>query len=536
MLYMVLFFVFLFLSLSILLFNLKNDNSTRDIVSDYNLIRQALLDYKRETGNKTSLISHIKDYLTVDSDILINKYSISLDNKFIVVKSKLSEKEYLDILKEIGGNSYFNKEEGRLYLSISQLKQESIEPKAVLNYFPKDNLKTTTKIEWVFKDSIVDGGEIKEVEWENKKERYVYPGRQRVGLRVQDKFNNWSDWVFVDIDITEEQGVKGLAAGITSLFRIRKSGKVDAYGQNNLGQLGDGTLIDRENLSYLRQLDYIKSIAVGESHTLYRTYDGKVLSVGNNVEGQLGLGSRANHKSPQSVWGLDRIKEIAANGDYSLALNADGVVYSWGVNSHGQLGEHGVPSRDIPKTVGNVTKVKSICAGLNHALCLHYDGTITSWGDNSHGQLGIGYKGRQSEPTVANIAGCKYISAGKDYTLVVLDTGRVKGFGLNNHNQLGIYGDGFVTFPKDVPELRGIVKIVSSNTFSIALSEIGEVFTWGRYSTKEGEIYPKPIKIEGLEYIQDIACTLNNGFALLSDGTVYMWNGKLELTILDIKE
>nr|WP_243201582.1 MULTISPECIES: hypothetical protein [unclassified Fusibacter] len=319
-----------------------------------------------------------------------------------------------------------------------------------------------------------------------------------------------------------------MACSAGTLFRIHNSGKVDAFGKNQYGQIGDGTLNDYDKLQRGIGVENVAQISGGDTHTLFKANDGIAYSCGNNDYGQLGIGTRNHSKSPQKIWGLEQVKQVVAGPDYSAAILASGAVLTWGNNEFGQLGDEVSKFKELPKRVKDVSKVKQISLSSTHATCVLHDGTVVSWGDNSHGQLGTGFKGKATPPTVSNITGAFYAANGKNFTIIVLDTGKVKCFGHNNNGQLGMDSETDVMFAKEIPGLKSIVKVVASESFAVAMSDIGEVFTWGRYSSKEGETYYKPQKIEGLKYVKDIGVTTNRGFALLEDGSIVKWNGNID--------
>ena len=117
-----------------------------------------------------------------------------------------------------------------------------------------------------------------------------------------------------------------------------------AWGANNYGQLGLGSLTEQENRPVMvRALPLepgdIVRVAGGGGHTLVRGRAGAVYSSGWNSVCQLVLG----HTQPVSVFTkvdsfCDNIVEIAAGWDFSIFLTEHGEVFTCGNNSFGQLG------------------------------------------------------------------------------------------------------------------------------------------------------------------------------------------------------
>jgi alpha-tubulin suppressor-like RCC1 family protein len=95
-----------------------------------------------------------------------------------------------------------------------------------------------------------------------------------------------------------------------------------AWGDHSFGQLGDGTIANNVTtpveVSNLGGAE-LKAIAAGSSHSLALKDDGTVWAWGDNQLGQLGDGTNANSNTPVQVSDLEGVKSIAADGAYSLA-------------------------------------------------------------------------------------------------------------------------------------------------------------------------------------------------------------------------
>jgi len=60
--------------------------------------------------------------------------------------------------------------------------------------------------------------------------------------------------------------------------------------------------------------------------------------LGNNDYGQLGNGTANRSLVPAQAQVLSNVVAIAAGSEYDLALKGDGTIWAWGNNDHGQLG------------------------------------------------------------------------------------------------------------------------------------------------------------------------------------------------------
>lgn len=117
-------------------------------------------------------------------------------------------------------------------------------------------------------------------------------------------------------------------------------GTVRAWGDNESGQLGngvDGPAIVNMEVQVLN-LSGVTEIAGGGLHSLALKSDGTVWSWGQNVLGQLGNGTTLQSDVPIPVNNLSLITAIVGGDAHSVALKSDGTVWAWGGNPVGQLG------------------------------------------------------------------------------------------------------------------------------------------------------------------------------------------------------
>lgn len=72
------------------------------------------------------------------------------------------------------------------------------------------------------------------------------------------------------------------------------------------------------------------AVAAGYRHTAVLRPDGIILTFGENDNGQLGDGTIQDRYVPIEVPGLSGITAIAAGGFHTMAIRADGTVVVWG--------------------------------------------------------------------------------------------------------------------------------------------------------------------------------------------------------------
>src|SRR5919112_1625571 len=181
----------------------------------------------------------------------------------------------------------------------------------------------------------------------------------------------------VEVSNLDGGELKAIAGGATHSLALKDDGTIWAWGNNESGQLGDGTNANSTQLVKVANLSGVEAISGGgaPSYSLALKDDGTVWSWGYNMVGQLGNGTTTDSSSkPVQVSELDGIEAIAAGGSFSLALKDDGTVWAWGINQDGQLGNGtytlgtSTPGINTPVQVSNLSAVKAIAGGGQHSL------------------------------------------------------------------------------------------------------------------------------------------------------------------------
>ena len=127
-------------------------------------------------------------------------------------------------------------------------------------------------------------------------------------------------------------GVVHVAGGGSHSIALTADGRVYAWGNNASGQVGDGSAPTDQHVPILiGGLSRIVDIAAGRAHSLAVASDGTVFSWGDNILGQLGDGTNTKRSVPGPVTGLgtgSKVVAVFAAGDHSHALVGGGTVVS----------------------------------------------------------------------------------------------------------------------------------------------------------------------------------------------------------------
>lgn len=264
-----------------------------------------------------------------------------------------------------------------------------------------------------------------------------------------------------------------------------------------------------------------KSFAGGWSHSLAVLQDGTLLAWGDNQFGQLGNGTTIGHTAPALVSGLGGVRDVSASWSRSVALRDDGTVWVWG---SGQSFEG--PHVLEPVQVGGLGGAARISAGPAFTLALLEDGSVRAWGQNIAGVLGNGTKTDSDVPVlVIGLSGITRIAAGAFHALALRDDGSVWAWGENISGQLGVGGSlDTRTLAVWVSDLDGIIDIAAGSSTSTALRSDGSVWQWGGYrpsDTTEDRLRPR--RVDALQNIVAITQGDNHTLALRDDGTIWAW-------------
>jgi len=112
-------------------------------------------------------------------------------------------------------------------------------------------------------------------------------------------------------------------------FVLLDSGEVLAWGQNNFGMVGNGTLED-VNAPTKIGLDDVVQLGRGDFFACSLSIDGVVRCWGANPSGELGVGDNTHRTTPTVVEGLKDVRELAVGDKFACVLQGDGKIMCWG--------------------------------------------------------------------------------------------------------------------------------------------------------------------------------------------------------------
>lgn len=214
--------------------------------------------------------------------------------------------------------------------------------------------------------------------------------------------------------------IRDMSDAHATMAAITPSGYVWTWGEDNFGQLGNGTVLTagcgcRPTPGLAKGIRGARQVVSNGEWVLALLADGTVKSWGR----ALSLGTKAPQTPgcdcvdhPEAVYDLRGATAVSNNGNFNMALLANGHLDTWGNDENGQLGTSQWPGTD-PPDVTYPMAVKAL--GRFHFTAIASSGysgegltqqhEVVDWGDNFSGELGRGY--------VSNFGPCSCQPKGK---------------------------------------------------------------------------------------------------------------------------
>ncbi|GBG27678.1 RCC1 and BTB domain-containing protein 2 [Hondaea fermentalgiana] len=341
--------------------------------------------------------------------------------------------------------------------------------------------------------------------------------------------------------------------------------QVYAWGRGEDGQLGLGDACDQYKPRLIESLSEkkVSSVVCGSGHTVVLSRDGEVFTWGRGDDGRLGHGDQGWKHEPRLVAAIKTkiVAQVTCGSYHTAAVTDAGELYTWGGGMYGKLGHGNENGHSIPRKVESLKDkcVVQVACGSRHTVVLvdnknsqhagHGDkeGTdVYAWGDRDNGVSGHGdIEGHQYFPrklkalerrNVCQIAACGF------HTGAVTQEGQVFTWGEGKFGRLGHGTESNQLEPRliecDKIKDRRVVQIACGGFHTAAITDKGELFTWGggehgQLGHGNKENYPRPTRVKAMTKmpIQQVTCGWSHTVVLDEEGCVWTFgngdHGKL---------
>lgn len=318
-------------------------------------------------------------------------------------------------------------------------------------------------------------------------------------------------------DCTVTQGLAVFSGNYASSTCVKLYGPPwgRCWGDNRTSQLGYflpfgddasravGDAADEPLPDYTLYLhEEIAELAMGIEYTCLRTVSGGVYCWGITAWCSLG----ADPLPAPALWNpaaaedfqMDlggEAAQISAGRFGACAVMVGGLLRCWGKNQYGVVGdgtESCTGATPVTVSVGDGVEVQQVASGHAHTCVVTKAGEVKCWGAGGAGQLGHGKVDKATDAStvfaVPLNVDAHAVAGGFQHTCAIVGESRkVRCWGSNGSGELGRDSavDGSAppsesTMDVDLgPDVR-VVQVACGVAITCALSEVGEVFCWGR--------------------------------------------------------
>lgn len=328
------------------------------------------------------------------------------------------------------------------------------------------------------------------------------------------------------------------AGGAYHSCGLDAGGRGWCWGQDGSGQLGDGPADQADRYAPVPVAGdrVYTTISAGWMHTCALDVAGKAWCWGQDEAGQLGDGSadQSDKPAPVAVAGDQAYVAISAGIAHTCALDAAGGAWCWGRDETGQAGDGPADqsNKSAPVAVAGAGTYTAISAGLGHTCALNTAGKAWCWGRDISGEVGDGptdQADKYSPVPVADDRTYAVISVGNSHTCALDTAGKAWCWGENALIQLGPNGPIRRFSPEAVPGDHKFQQISAGSSHTCALAA-GKAWCWGWDSSGQVGDGPAdqidkvaPVRVSGRHTFTEISAGVAHTCAIAAAGTAWCW-------------
>ncbi|CAB1329489.1 unnamed protein product, partial [Coregonus sp. 'balchen'] len=269
-----------------------------------------------------------------------------------------------------------------------------------------------------------------------------------------------------------------------SLSDVQVSSVVSGPCRNEKGQLGHGDTKRLEAPKLIEALadEVVVAAACGRNHTLALTEGGTAYSFGENKLGQLGQGNQTDaglSPAPIQYDGQPLVK-VACGAEFSMVVDCKGNLYSFGCPEYGQLGHN-----SDGKFIARAQRIEFDCETVARRVAIFIEKSkdgqkrVFSWGFGGYGRLGHTEPKDEMVPRLVKLfdfpgRGASQIYTGYQCSFAVNEMGGLFFWGVTNTSRES------TMYPKAVQDLCGWkVRSLACGKSSIVIAADDSTISWG---------------------------------------------------------
>ncbi len=333
---------------------------------------------------------------------------------------------------------------------------------------------------------------------------------------------------------------------------VDASSRVYCWGRSRFGELGISDEADLQRSlpsGPLRIRGNVAELRSSRGSTCARLENGRIECWGNNFHGQLGDGTNDNRTTPVEVVGISDAESICMGHHHTCAIRERGTLWCWGENLQGQLGVPGIDESHTPVEVTAVWGVADVACGEASTCILREDGAVYCWGTNQEAELGQGVTAEALSMSatprqVHRIGGdVAEIEGYWRHYCVRRTDGRVVCWGRQEpwnprvvaaraaarvQRDVSLERPGDYGWPRLVEGVENVTAISVGVDYSCAVEETGHVYCWGRNdwaNIGNGSVADRdvPSPVSGIIDAERVITGTRTGCAIRSIGVAECW-------------